>query len=213
MNYNVIYPYEVKPLTFDFDSLSNCIDRTTLYIHHDKIYVKYINKLNLLIKNSNGLEKYSLEELLYNPYLIPANILNEIQYNAGGIYNHELFFNNLTNKKIPCKENFINLVNKNFSSFEHLKEQIINLAASTYNYNWIMIGMCHKGNLKLIGLKDNNTIVPLNLYPILVIDIAEHAYFIKYHNHKEHYINTLLSYIDYDIVEERINNCLKYINN
>lgn len=212
MNYNAIYPYEVKPLPYDVGALEAYIDKTTMCIHHDKIYVKYVTKLNLLIKNSNGLDKYSIEELLYNPYLIPANILNDIKYNAGGIYNHELYFNNLSNKKIPCKENFKTLVEKHFNSFEGLKEQIITLTNSPINYHWIILCMCHKGNLKLIGLKDNDTVIPLNLCPLLVIDIAEHAYFIKYHNHKEHYVNNLLEYIDYDVVEERINHCLKFIN-
>ncbi len=212
MNYNVIYPYEVKPLSYDVNSLEAYLDKTTVCIHHDKIYVKYVTKLNLLIKNSNGLDKYSIEELLYNPYLIPANIIDEVKYNAGGIYNHELYFNNLTNKKNSPKENFRTMINNNFDSFDNLKEQILKLAMSPYNYHWIIVCMCHKGNLKLVGLKDNDTTIPLNLCSLLVIDIAEHAYFIKYHNHKEHYVKTLFEYIDYDVVEERLNNCLKYIN-
>ncbi len=208
---NLNYPYKVKSLPYDMVSLEPVIDKTTLVIHHDKIYLSYVEKFNLIIKENKDLSNYSIEELIYNPYLIPPTILNKTLYYAGGIYNHELFFDNLTSSK----HNMINgLFNKmiidEYKSFDNYKNIILSLAASPINYHWIITTIDYKNKIETIGLKDNDTTIPLNLYPLLVIDIAEHAYFIKYHNHKDAYVKSIFSIINYDVVNERL---LSVINN
>lgn len=207
---NTQYPYKVKSLPYPTASLEPIIDKLTLSIHHNKIYVDYVKKLNLLIKNNNTLESFSIEEIIYNPYLIPPTILNKFLYYAGGIYNHELYFSNLSsNKKTQIKGLFKEMILEKYHSIEEYQKLISTIATSPLNFHWIITTIDYKNNLETIGLKDNDTPIPLNLYPLLVIDIAEHAYFIKYHNHKEHYISNILSIINYDVVNERLKKILK----
>lgn len=199
------YPYKVKSLPYQIVSLEPIIDKTTLSIHHDKIYLNYVENLNLLIKENKCLENYIIEELIYNPYLIPPTIINKVLYYAGGIYNHELYFDNLN----PYKNTQINGLFKEkileeYKTIEKYKETILQIATSPINYHWIITTINNKNKIETIGLKDNDTSIPLNLYPLLVIDIAEHAYFIKYHNHKDHYVTNLLTIINYDVVNERL---------
>ena len=199
------YPYKVKSLPYQLASLEPIIDKTTLSIHHDKIYVNYVEKLNLLIKENKCLEKYTLEELISNPYLIPPTILTKTLYYAGGIYNHELFFENLNpTKHTQITGLFKEKIIQTYETIDNYKNIIFELANSPINYHWIVTTLNYRNVLKTIGLKDNDTSITLNLYPLLVIDIAEHAYFIKYHNHKEHYVSNLFSIINYDIVNDRI---------
>lgn len=203
------YPYIVKSLPYDIVSLEPVIDKTTLVIHHDKIYLNYIEKFNLIIKENKDLSKYSIEELIFNPYLIPPTIYNKTLYYAGGIYNHELFFDNLTSAKHNTINGLFNeMILKEYKSFDNYKNIILKLAASPINYHWIITTINCKNKLQTIGLKDNDTTIPLNLYPLLVIDIAEHAYFIKYHNHKEDYVKSIISIINYDVVNERLSNVI-----
>ena len=203
------YPYIVKSLPYDIVSLEPVIDKTTLVIHHDKIYLNYIEKFNLIIKENKDLSKYSIEELIFNPYLIPPTIYIKTLYYAGGIYNHELFFDNLTSAKHNTINGLFNeMILEEYKSFDNYKNIILKLAASPINYHWIITTINCKNKLQTIGLKDNDTTIPLNLYPLLVIDIAEHAYFIKYHNHKEDYVKSIFSIINYDVVNERLSNVL-----
>lgn len=203
------YPYIVKSLPYDIVSLEPVIDKTTLVIHHDKIYLNYIEKFNLIIKENKDLSKYSIEELIFNPYLIPPTIYNKTLYYAGGIYNHELFFDNLTSAKHNTINGLFNeMILEEYKSFDNYKNIILQLAASPINYHWIITTINCKNKLETIGLKDNDTTIPLNLYPLLVIDIAEHAYFIKYHNHKEDYVKSIFSIINYDVVNERLSNVI-----
>lgn len=203
------YPYIVKSLPYDIVSLEPVIDKTTLVIHHDKIYLNYIEKFNLIIKENKDLSKYSIEELIFNPYLIPPTIYNKTLYYAGGIYNHELFFDNLTSAKHNTINGLFNeMILEEYKSFDNYKNIILKLAASPINYHWIITTINCKNKLETIGLKDNDTTIPLNLYPLLVIDIAEHAYFIKYHNHKEDYVKSIISIINYDVVNERLSNVI-----
>lgn len=199
------YPYKVKSLPYQIVSLEPIIDKTTLSIHHDKIYLNYVEKLNLLIKENKCLENYTIEELIYNPYLIPPTIINKVLYYAGGIYNHELYFDNLS----PTKNTQINGLFKDkileeYRTIENYQETLFNIALSPINYHWIITTINSKNKIETIGLKDNDTSIPLNLYPLLVIDITEHAYFIKYHNHKDHYLKNLLTIINYDVINERL---------
>ena len=199
------YPYKVKSLPYQIVSLEPVIDKTTLSIHHDKIYLNYVEKLNLLIKENKCLESYTLEELIYNPYLIPPTIINKVLYYAGGIYNHELYFDNLsTTKNTQINGLFKDKILEEYKTIENYQETLFNIATSTINYHWIITTINNKNKIETIGLKDNDTSIPLNLYPLLVIDIAEHAYFIKYHNHKDHYLKNLLTIINYDVVNERL---------
>lgn len=203
------YPYIVKSLPYDIVSLEPVIDKTTLVIHHDKIYLNYIEKFNLIIKENKDLSKYSIEELIFNPYLIPPTIYNKTLYYAGGIYNHELFFDNLTSAKHNTINGLFNkMILEEYKSFDNYKNIILQLTTSPINYHWIITTINCKNKLQTIGLKDNDTTIPLNLYPLLVIDIAEHAYFIKYHNHKEDYVKSIFSIINYDVVNERLSNVL-----
>lgn len=202
---NLNYPYIVKSLPYEIVSLEPVIDKTTLVIHHDKIYLNYIEKLNLIIKENKDLSNYSILELIYNPFLIPPTILNNTLYYAGGIYNHELFFENLTSNKHNMINGLFNkMIIEEYKSFDNYKNIILKLAASPINYHWIITTINCKNKIDTIGLKDNDTTIPLNLYPLLVIDIAEHAYFIKYHNHKDDYVNSIFSIINYDVVNERL---------
>lgn len=203
------YPYIVKSLPYDIVSLEPVIDKTTLVIHHDKIYLNYIEKFNLIIKENKDLSKYSIEELIFNPYLIPPTIYNKTLYYAGGIYNHELFFDNLTSAKHnTINGSFNKMILEEYKSFDNYKNIILQLTTSPINYHWIITTINCKNKLQTIGLKDNDTTIPLNLYPLLVIDIAEHAYFIKYHNHKEDYVKSIFSIINYDVVNERLSNVI-----
>lgn len=203
------YPYIVKSLPYDIVSLEPVIDKTTLVIHHDKIYLNYIEKFNLIIKENKDLSKYSIEELIFNPYLIPPTIYNKTLYYAGGIYNHELFFDNLTSAKHNTINGLFNeMILEEYKSLDNYKNIILQLAASPINYHWIITTINCKNKLQTIGLKDNDTTIPLDLYPLLVIDIAEHAYFIKYHNHKEDYVKSIFSIINYDVVNERLLNVI-----
>lgn len=203
------YPYIVKSLPYDIVSLEPVIDKTTLVIHHDKIYLNYIEKFNLIIKENKDLSKYSIEELIFNPYLIPPTIYNKTLYYAGGIYNHELFFDNLTSAKHNTINGLFNeMILEEYKSFDNYKNIILQLTTSPINYHWIITTINCKNKLETIGLKDNDTTIPLNLYPLLVIDIAEHAYFIKYHNHKEDYVKSIFSIINYDVVNERLSNVI-----
>lgn len=203
------YPYKVKNLPYTTTSLEPIIDKSTLLIHHDKIYVNYVEKLNLLIKEHKELENYNIEQLIYNPFLIPPTILNKVLYYAGGIYNHELYFENLSFDKTTINGTFKELIILKYKTYEEYKNTILNIAASPLNYHWIITSIDSNKRIQTIGLKDNDTSIPLNLYPLLVIDIEEHAYFLKYHNHKDHYVSNILNIINYDVINERIKKILK----
>src|ERR1700744_2091970 len=84
--------FSVPPLPYSFDALEPHIDAKTMEIHHDKHHAAYVTNLNKALEGHADLQSKSLEELLSNLDAIPENIRNAVRNNAGGHWNHSLFW-------------------------------------------------------------------------------------------------------------------------
>ena len=85
-------PFTVPPLPYAFDALEPYIDKQTMEIHHDKHHGAYVTNLNKALDGHADLQAKSLEDLLKNLDSIPENIRATVRNNAGGHWNHSLFW-------------------------------------------------------------------------------------------------------------------------
>ena len=88
---NSHYPFEKINLDYSLRDLSLLISEDTLINHYNNYYLKYLNNLNNKLSTLTNLQNLSLDELLFNPNLIPNEAVKDILYNAGGVYNHQIF--------------------------------------------------------------------------------------------------------------------------
>ena len=84
--------HTLPPLPYSFDALEPYIDAKTMEIHHDKHHGAYVTNLNKALEGHADLQSKSLEELLSNLDAIPESIRNAVRNNAGGHWNHSLFW-------------------------------------------------------------------------------------------------------------------------
>jgi Fe-Mn family superoxide dismutase len=194
--------FELPKLGYDYNALEPHIDARTMEIHHTKHHGGYTNKLNAAIEGTE-LESKSIEEILSKVSELPGAIRN----NGGGFYNHKLFWEIMSpNGGGQPTGNLLNVINRDFGSFDKFKEEFNNAAATRFGSGWAWL---INQNGKLVVSSTPNQDNPLmdlaevKGTPILGIDVWEHAYYLKYQNKRPEYIDAFWNVIDWDQVAKR----------
>lgn len=211
---NEHYPFKLMILPYEYNSLEPYIDEETMKVHHLGHLKTYVDNLNKILENYPKLHNWSLEKILYNISSIPKEIQVTVKNNAGGVYNHNLYFNSLSPKKeINTSTNFENTVKKQFGSFDNflseLKEKSLSVFGSGYSYVVLDI----EGNIMIITTKNQDTPLELNLYPLVPIDVWEHAYYLKHKNKRVEYIEDIFEVINWNNIEKRYNDFFRFNSN
>lgn len=196
--------YEAKPLEYDNSALEPYIDTETLYIHYNKHYLNYLNKLNALLKSVEYDNRYTKEELVNHIDEFPIDIRDDILYNLGGVLNHELYFesmgpNNNTNISGNLKEKVIKDYGSVETFLEEFKRQTKILVGSGYTF--LVINKEKK--LEIVNFSNQETPYSYGLIPIMTIDLWEHAYYLKYKNERDKYIDAFFKIIDFNKVNNQ----------
>ena len=200
------YPFTVMPLPYDYDALEPYMDAETLHYHHDKHLKAYVDNLNRALRDYPFLQTFTLEQLLCNLESMPMEIRTQIRNNAGGVYNHRFYFNGLSKEhgQRPQGE-LAETIDRQYGSYEKFKEEFTGAALSVFGsgYAWLVIDP--QGKLKIVTTANQDTPLAGNLAPVLVIDVWEHAYYLKYKNLRGKYLENIWQIINWAKVEELYN--------
>lgn len=203
------YPYVNEPLPYDFNALEPYIDEKTMQLHHDRHLQTYIDNLNEILKNQPFLQRYTLKELLQMIYLLPESLQTPIQNNAGGVYNHRLYFALLQpgGEQEPTGKLAEALVQR-YGSFEAFKTEFTNAALSVFGsgYAWLVVD--EEGKLDIMITADQDTPLLQNACPVLLIDMWEHAYYLKHYNMRKAYIEDWFKVLNWVYANELYEMCM-----
>ena len=94
---NEHYPFTNPPLPYPYEAMEPYIDTLTMHLHHDRHLQTYVDNLNRILKDYPAYHQLSLEELLMYQKSLPPEIQTGIRNNAGGVYNHIMYFSCLKN--------------------------------------------------------------------------------------------------------------------
>ncbi|MCL2638812.1 MAG: superoxide dismutase [Oscillospiraceae bacterium] len=193
------YPFALPPLPFAYDALEPYIDEETMHYHHDKHFATYIKNLNDALEPYTELHDMTLEQLLCSESL-PEEAQEKILNNAGGVYNHTLFFNLLAPPSEPVHEPaedsvFMEAINGFFGSFEQFKEQFNASAKEVFGSGWTALVSDSSGNLDIRNIANQDVLFCEGLEPVILFDVWEHAYYLKYKNDRAQYVENLWNVI------------------
>lgn len=193
------YPFVLPPLPYPYEALNPYIDTETMHYHHDKHFKTYIDKLNAVLEKYPTLHNMTLTQLLSaNLENLPAEDRTAIMNNAGGVYNHALFFEGLApaseNKHMPVGK-LATMIDRDFGSFENFKDAFNRTALNLFGSGWACLALNENGRLEIHPLKNQETAVPLNSECLIQFDVWEHAYYLKYKNDRKNYIDNLWNVI------------------
>lgn len=208
---NEHYPFTLIPLPYPYNALEPYIDEETMRIHHDKHVGTYVENLNKALKDYPAYHDWSLEMLLYNIYSLPVEIQTAVRNNAGGVFNHNLYFSVLGTERINSPVgNLSNAINKEFGSSERFLTELKQKALSVFGSGYAYVVLNRNGKLMIITTKNQDTPLEMNLYPVLPVDVWEHAYYLKHQNKRADYIDDLFKVINWNKVEEVYNRFFNY---
>ena len=142
-------PYKLQKLNYEYNALEPSIDAETMEIHHSKHHQGYVNNLNDALKDNKQLSSLTLEELFMHAEKLPMAVRN----NAGGVYNHKLFFEILSpNQNMDVSEALQKAIESNFKGgMKELKAQMNKAAATRFGSGWAWLILTPRGELVEIG--------------------------------------------------------------
>ena len=200
--------FDLPKLPYGYDALEPHFDARTMEIHHTKHHQTYTSNLNKAIENTS-LANRSIEAILAG-ISDTRGQSTTLRNNAGGYFNHNLFWEilNPADKKgtEPTGE-LAEKINLAFNNFENFKTEFAKAAATRFGSGWAWLyvkedkrlGICSTPN------QDNPLMDMHNLgTPILGLDVWEHAYYLKYQNRRPEYINAFWDVVNWEAVSKKL---------
>ena len=191
------YPFELLDLPYPTDALEPFIDEKTVIIHHTKHQKKYVETLNKILEPYPEYHLWPLEKLIINYNLLPLKIQNDLINNAGGVFNHNIYFYLMGKSEIEPNGILFQAIKNQFGSVEAFKEKFRQEALSQFGSGYAWLATDCYGKLSIEKTSNQNTIIPKRLYPVLVIDVWEHAYYLKYQNRRDEYFDNWYQVINW----------------
>lgn len=199
--------FSQQPLRYDYKALEPVIDAQTMEIHYTKHAAAYAKNLNDAVA-AEGINTtvISLEDILASVSKYSVKMRN----NAGGHYNHELFWKCMAAKNDgkPAEQLF-NAITKDFGSYEAFTTQFADAGKNRFGSGWAWLIIDNDKKLK-IGSTPNQDNPLMNVselkgFPLLGLDVWEHAYYLKYQYKRPDYIKNWWTVVNWQFVSERYN--------
>jgi len=190
----------IEKLPYSYSSLSRFIDSKTMDVHYNKHYKGYVDKLNKAIKNIKG--DMDLEEIVKSINKFDDKVRN----NAGGAFNHALFWKMLTPKKQLPKGEILKKINQDFGNIKTMKDKFNEIAKDRFGSGWAWLYLKKDGKLDIMSTPNQDNplmnVVKNGGYPLLGLDVWEHAYYLKYQNKRDEYIKKFWDAVNWEFVNE-----------
>lgn len=191
--------FKLEPLPYAYDALEPYIDKETMVLHHDKHHQAYVDNLNKILSTHPEIESKNLEQLLSNPTILPRDVKQSIINNAGGVYNHNFFWNIMSpNKGGQPKDELLKSIEKDFGSFKSFKEEFNKSALSTFGSGWTWLVSNDEGELAIMSTSNQDSPILSGVKPIIAIDLWEHSYYLKYKNERNKYIENWWNVVNWE---------------
>lgn len=185
--------YNVINLPYSYHALEPIIDEKTVNIHYNKHHKKYMENLNKLISY-----KMPLEEIPKRINEFPIMNRGEILYNVGGILNHNLYWQSLNEKSAAPSGKLLNKINETYGNLSNFKNEFIKKAQNLVGSGYTFLVTDNNSNLSIINMPNQETPLSYNLIPLFTIDLWEHAYYLKYQNNKNKYLENIWHKVNFN---------------
>ncbi len=194
--------FSVPDLPYAFDALEPHIDAQTMEIHHDKHHTAYVNNANAALEGTESASK-SVEDVLKNLSSLPADKQGPVRNNAGGHYNHSLFWESMGPGKGGEPGGALgDAIASTFGSFGDFQGQLKAAGAGRFGSGWAWL--VHNGSgLAIVSTPNQDNPISDGQTPLLGVDVWEHAYYLKYQNRRPDYLDAWWNTVNWDVVAER----------
>lgn len=192
--------YKSIQLDYGMGDLGGFLDEKTLDIHFNSLYKGYLNRLNKVLTDNHYDFRYTKEELLEYINEFPIKDRDAILYNLGGVLNHERYFLGLSPSSSLKENALIEKLKEKYGSIDNFKKEFMEKALIVIGSGYTNLVMDRNGGLNIINTSNQELPDFYGFYPLISLDLWEHAYFLKYYQNKQDYINNFFNYINYEAI-------------
>ena len=197
----------LPPLPYAYDALEPYIDKETLMLHHDKHhagYVKGFNKALEALAEARGAGDYAMVK----------HWSRELAFNGSGHVLHSLYWKNMAPKGGPGPEgDLLEGLKKSFGGFDQFSAQFTSATGAVEASGWGILALdSFKGALLILQAEKHQDLTIWGVQPILVCDVWEHAYYLKYQNKRGDYVKSFMEIINWPEVARRYENAKKIVS-
>jgi superoxide dismutase, Fe-Mn family len=200
-----------KPLPYGFNALEPYIDSATMDIHYNRHAAAYANNMNEAIKEAGVSTPGNLESLLAQISKYSVKLRN----NAGGHYNHESFWRWMAPGGKEMSPTLQAGIETSFGSLNDMKNQFNAAASQRFGSGWAWLYLDKQKALKIGSTPNQDNplmdVSDIKGYPLLGLDVWEHAYYLKYQNKRADYIAAWWNIVNWEEVERRYSWAIKSI--
>ena len=189
----------IEKLPYSYTALKQFIDPETMDFHYNKHYKGYVDKLNdALSKKKEG--DLDLEKIIKTISRFDKNIRN----NAGGAFNHALFWKMLTPTPKKLEGELFKKITKQFKTFTLFKKEFEKTAKNQFGSGWAWLVLTPKNTLKIMATPNQDNplmnVIEDGGFPLLGLDLWEHAYYLKYKNKRDEYITNFWKVVNWEFI-------------
>jgi Fe-Mn family superoxide dismutase len=199
-------PFTLPPLPYAFDALEPYIDKMTMEIHHGKHHGTYVTNLNKALESAPNLAGKTVEELLANNLsLVPENIRTAVRNNGGGHINHSMFWQIMAPQAGGQPSGRLaEALQSTFGSFAQFQGKFTAAALARFGSGWAWL-TAQGGKLDIYSTANQDSPVMEGKYPVMGLDVWEHAYYLKYQNRRAEYVTAWWNVVNWAEIEKRFN--------
>ncbi|MBU0579362.1 superoxide dismutase [Patescibacteria group bacterium] len=193
--------FTLPDLLYEYDAFEPYIDAQTMEIHYSKHHQGYVDKLNTALEEYPDLLQKDVKKLLNNVEDFPVDIQTAIKNNGGGHANHSLFWTVISpdgggNPKGDLRD----ALETRFNSLNDFKEEFEAIALSQFGSGWAWLVVDDDDDLQVHSTGNQDSPLMEDETPILVLDLWEHAYYLKYQNRRADYIRAFWKIVNWEEV-------------
>ncbi len=195
--------FTVPPLPYAYNALEPHIDEQTMKIHHDKHHAAYVANANAALEGTQWADS-SVEEVLTSLGSLPADKQGPVRNNAGGHYNHTLFWESMGPGGGGEPSGALgDAIASTFGSFGDFQSQLKAAGIGRFGSGWAWL--VHDGSgLAIVSTPNQDSPISDGKTPLLGVDVWEHAYYLKYQNRRPDYLDAWWNTVNWDKVAERL---------
>jgi superoxide dismutase, Fe-Mn family len=173
--------YTLKKLPYAYDALEPYIDARTIEIHHSKHEQTYVNNLNAALEKYPELHSLPVVQVIANLNRVPEEVRTKVRNNGGGVANHEMYFDMMGPKKggEPVGK-LAAAIDSAFGSFAEFQKAFAAKAVAQFASGWAWLSLDGNGKLQIETTPGHDTPIMFGRKPILVLDVWEHAYYLRH---------------------------------
>lgn len=196
--------FQMVPLPYAYDALEPYIDAKTVELHYSKHHQTYLNNLNGALEKHPELGNLSIEQLLSDLNNVPEDVRTVVRNNGGGYYNHNIYWAIMGSHKGGEPTGKLgSAIQSTFGSFASFKEQLEKAAVGRFGSGWAWLSSKSDGSLVIHSTPNQDTPLAEGLFPIIGVDVWEHAYYLKYQNRRAEYLTNWWNVVNWEEAERR----------